>query len=770
MSSTQDIQLALNRINRALAGKRQVFHRDIRLGLGRISRIVPEKQHWKGVHVGGTNGKGSICAFLGGLFKLAGVGYGSYISPAFPEKHNGVIVNGLYVSPALYEKETKNVQQRWEKVESGWQFTYDENLGSLSPFELETATAFRIFETLRVPYGIVEVGMGGATDATNVMKDKAVTIISKIGLDHQEYLGNTIEKIAKVKAGIMQKNVPCIVDHTNQPSVIRVLREHAREVGTQVVLTWKGEPLLTTLDNRKWKLESYQIQNLLCAALAFRHMFPQKSINLDELMATEPYMPGRLEQVELSSDITGQESRHILVDGAHNMLGVEALVGHVDSRIRKPDQPVTWVMGMSSSKTKPFGEIIKKVVRPEDNFAFAEFTPGPNEPQPTPANFGSDLGKQIVNDPEQIYEGKPDIGSALKWACNKAGQDGPLVFTGSLYLVKELFKLDGVSRKRELKTLQDPETLWSETGLSQMLESRKKSEASSPVEESASAAGTSSGEGNFITQQETEELLVSGEEGELSPEEMEAVEKLKEREDIAALSKRYQRKASFHKAQVKGYRKMMGNIHDDILNASKTFGDVDDSLINLAKSMKDVEQQIAKHRKAYQEAKRSVTILSDWRFGRKLAGGQIAGTFQSFQRLDDVPPVADPAPEDVAVRKRAFWDGFSDNNESQQWQLEQQTSVEETSGVEAGEDAEEQAMVVSAEKLLKGIEERTKAEKLAREAEARERAELAARLATEAEERAEQCAKEAEERAEALARDKADDPFTVIEDGRRGQK
>ncbi|KAH6874771.1 hypothetical protein B0T10DRAFT_414919 [Thelonectria olida] len=452
MPTSQNIQLAVSRIYRAMAGQRKAGYRDIRLGLDRMNRIIPDKQEWKGIHVGGTNGKGSICAFLGGLFKLAGIGYGSYTSPAFPERHNGVLINGLYVNPRMYELEMDKLKTKWDRISSRWSFNHAEDPETLSPFELETATAFRCFDALHVPYGIVEVGMGGATDATNVMKEKAVTVISKIGLDHQEYLGNTLENIAKVKAGIMQKGVPCIVDHTNPPSVVRVLREHAREIGTEITLTWKAEPFLMTLDNERWKLEGYQIQNLLCAALAFRHVFPQKEINLDKLLETRPFLPGRMQQVAYTSEGAGIHRRKMLVDGAHNMLGIEGLVSYVDKQLRQDEQPVTWVMGMSSSKHKPFDQIIEKVVRPQDNLAFVEFEQGPNDPPPAPANFGSDHAKAIVKDESQVYEGEPNLEAGLQWACKKAGEDGPVVVTGSLYLIRDLFKLSGIYRREKIKT------------------------------------------------------------------------------------------------------------------------------------------------------------------------------------------------------------------------------------------------------------------------------------------------------------------------------
>ncbi|KAH7148394.1 hypothetical protein EDB81DRAFT_649457 [Dactylonectria macrodidyma] len=587
MPSAQDIQLAIRRINHALAGKRVSGYRDIRLGLDRINRIVPARQKWKGIHVAGTNGKGSICTYLAGLFKLEGIGYGGFTSPAFPESYNGVTIDGLYVNPQLYELEKQYVQKKWDRIASQWSFRHGEDPETLSPFELETATAFRVFETMHVPYGIVEVGMGGATDATNAMKRKAVTVISKIGLDHQEFLGTSLESIAKVKAGIMMRNVPCVVDHTNPPSVIRVLRQHAREVGTTLLLTWKAEPFLMTLNNEKWKLEDYQIQNLLCAAMAFRHLFPHKDIDLDKLLATDPYLPGRMETVQVSPEISGKDERNILVDGAHNMLGVEGLVSHVDKLLRKDTQPVSWVMGMSSSKTKPFEKIISEIVRPQDNFAFVEFTQGPGDPPPAPANYGRDIAKAIVKNPDQIYTGEPEVGAALQWACDKAGEDGPVVVTGSLYLLRELYKLEGVSRKRELETRQPGRgQLYQYAMLAQQ---RELTEDEKEQFKQARIAWQLS-----LLKEKPAAAVDDGEES--------------NGEVVLAQISELRQKATYHKTQAEGYRTSISVIQKD-LEQHESIDDSqlpDDVLEALESKLEGLKKLADNHREEYQKAMRKL--------------------------------------------------------------------------------------------------------------------------------------------------------------------
>ena len=453
MPSVKEVKRALARIKSAIPAQKQVVadYRNIRLGLERITRIIPDEQSWTGVHVGGTNGKGSIVALLAGMFKHAGLSHGTFTSPAIPERHNGVTINGLYVNKRMYEQEIKHVEATFKRKASGWMFTTGEDPGDLTPFELETAAAFRVFTKMHVKYGIVEVGMGGATDATNAMRQKGVTVISKIDLDHQEYLGNTIEEIAKVKAGIMRPGVPCIVDYTNPTPVLDVLKNHAQSVGTQIHLSQKAQPLLEGLNSSKYVLEDYEKQNLLCASLAFRTLFPHLEINLNRLLASRPQPPGRKELVSVAGLTNGLREEHVLVDGAHNMLGAEALAKHVNGRVRQDDKPVTWIMGLSASKSKPFAKLIETLIRPQDNFAFVEYIPGANDPQPAPAELGREIGRTALSNDEQVYEGAPSVSSAMQWATQKAA-GGPIIVTGSLYLIRQFYSLEGVERTKKTKT------------------------------------------------------------------------------------------------------------------------------------------------------------------------------------------------------------------------------------------------------------------------------------------------------------------------------
>lgn len=656
MPDARDITRALSRVQAVLRSKNQAgtASRDIRLGLERISRAIPETQRWNGVHVGGTNGKGSICAFLSGLFTLAGVSYGRYVSPAFPHPRQGVTVNGRTVNFDLYHREKGHVKRHYEKIMRGWRFATSEPPGDLSPFELETATAFQVFNDTNVKYGIIEVGMGGATDATNVMTRKAVTVISKIDLDHQEYLGNQLQDIAKVKAGIMRPGIPCIVDHTNTDLVMNVLREHAKGIGAPLIPTWRGEPLLSTLDSERWQLEDYQKQNLLCAALAFRHIFPYKKIDLNRLMETEPYLPGRMEWVDVSKLTKGTYRAPVLVDAAHNMLGVQSLAKHVDSNLRSSGEPVTWVMGLSSSKTKPFDEMIKTLVRPHDNVAFVEYEQGEYEPQATPATIGRDILRTKVATEDQLYDGLPRIHDAFQWAVSKA-TSGPVIVTGSLYLIRDFFNLKGIHRFRQRNRLSGSSEFWRLNQLErhqrltqqefEQLEKERSywqpskedtaSENSEPVsgEESASDVHAGDNESDTISQtnpqsnaaensQDVPELGVGLDaKEEKHPVEANAEIPDKEREELNKLH----HTIYYHNAQSRGYRSALTSSKadmKDLLKRKDSEADEVQVLSRLQEIASFLEQQADKHHELAKQSQTEYYVIRNQLRARRSSTAQ----------------------------------------------------------------------------------------------------------------------------------------------------
>ncbi|KAI0386936.1 FolC bifunctional protein [Hypomontagnella monticulosa] len=400
----------------------------VNLGLARITALLKQTpQTWKAIHVAGTNGKGSICAYLTAMMRANQISCGRFTSPHLIEPRDSIAINDDPVSESKFKHFENLVKKRNE----------EQNIGA-SEFELLTATAFEIFESENVEIGIIEVGLGGALDATNALKHKCVTVISKIGLDHQSFLGTTIEEIALHKAGIMRKGVPCVVDGSNPKSVLDVLQKHADETGSDIRFTdSESDPLVGRL---RAELEPHQRQNLTCAHEAFRLAYPQRADSTDSLASAARKMtwPGRLQCVSIEN-LTGRKE-DILLDGAHNPQSAEVLASFIDKHLRPLNKPITWVL--AATQGKDVTEMFKLLLRDGDSVAAVEFGPVDQMPwvQPTSSASLLDAASKCGIVLSSQFDASKNVLSALKWASQTAG-GGPLVVAGSLYLVSDIFKL-----------------------------------------------------------------------------------------------------------------------------------------------------------------------------------------------------------------------------------------------------------------------------------------------------------------------------------------
>lgn len=372
----------------------------------------------------GTNGKGSICAYLSAMLNASDSSCARFTSPHLIDRWDCIVIDGKPVSKSLFIEVEDVVKQRDQQDKIG-----------ATEFELLTATAFEIFHRQQVEFGVVEVGLGGKLDATNALKEKAVTVIAKIGLDHQSFLGNTIGEIALQKAGIMRSRVPCVVDESNEPSVLEVIKRHSQEVGAELHFPANGEVAKAMSD---W--EPHQIQNLACAYAAFKLAKPENKLPLANLLAAVRQIswPGRLQKLDIQR-ITGRP-KEVLLDGAHNTQSAEVLAAYVTRHFRSQGRPITWVV--AATQGKDMDGILKLLLQPGDQVVAARFQPVDGMPWVKPAEPAEllKLASQNAIEPSALQDAGSDVKKALLWASEAAG-DKPVVIAGSLYLVSSVLRL-----------------------------------------------------------------------------------------------------------------------------------------------------------------------------------------------------------------------------------------------------------------------------------------------------------------------------------------
>lgn len=401
-------------------------------GLARISRLLQNTiLPWRAIHVAGTNGKGSVCAYTSAMLTAGKVRCGRFTSPHLIDRWDCITIDDKIVNENVFREVEASVEAR------------DKREGiRASEFELLTATAFEIFAREKVEIGVVEVGLGGRDDATNILRDPLVTVITKIGKDHETFLGNSLEEIADQKAGIMKERAPCVIDATNTSEVLRVLERNAQKIDTGPVLYISDDDANNWIWNMlpREKFEAHQRINICLAIHAIKAAFERRSSSLDILpllhAIPETLWPGRLQHLSIRDVV--QRERHVLLDGAHNAQSAEVLGSYVDSKLRGHGFPVTWVLAFS--KGKNLRELLSHMVRPGDNVIASRFSPVDGMPWVQSVGEEEILEAAGALDIPLQAHAVTDTKHALRWATQIAN-NGPLVVAGSLYQVSDVFRL-----------------------------------------------------------------------------------------------------------------------------------------------------------------------------------------------------------------------------------------------------------------------------------------------------------------------------------------
>lgn len=310
------------------------------------------------IHVAGTNGKGSVCAFLESIYRTAGYRTGLFTSPHLVHFNERIRISGV---PVSREKIVELTRMIAEAIETHWSHPdYAERKPTF--FEATTVMALHAFQTGQCRINIMETGLGGRLDATNIITPLA-SIITSIGLDHQKWLGNTLPEIAGEKAGIIKAGVPAISAPAS-PEVRHVLESKAMDVGTTIDFLDEEEIQTLTQHLQPAKMPGHHQRINLALALKsvdiLQSKFPVSKKDL-ESGVDRTVWPARLQTIALPN------GREFLLDGAHNPEGIEALVRYLHS-CRRDGQRWTFVVGLLSDR--PMDKMLAPLFPLADGFVF----------------------------------------------------------------------------------------------------------------------------------------------------------------------------------------------------------------------------------------------------------------------------------------------------------------------------------------------------------------------------------------------------------------
>jgi dihydrofolate synthase / folylpolyglutamate synthase len=421
----------VGRIDGVIARLHGLHPKLIDLSLDRLQVLLaklgnPERRLPPVIHVGGTNGKGSTCAFLRAMGEAAGMRVHVYTSPHLIRFNERIRIANELVSDA-------DLTAAMEEVEQA------NDAAPITVFEVITAAAFHLFAAVPAELCVLEVGLGGRGDTTNVIPPPAACAITSVSLDHREMLGPTLAAIAREKAGIMKRGVT-LATGAQPNEVIAVLDAEAQRNGTPLLMRDRDWSIAPAGDGFRFEDAKGRL-DLPRPSLAGSHQFDNAGIAVAAIRASglgipdtaiargvaSAQWPARLQRLTGSLVSRLPADWELWLDGGHNPGGGEALAAHLESW---RDRPAHVVVGMKQAKDT--AEFLRPLI-PLAASLWAVAEPGQHSALPIEA---------IVEASGGIARIGPTITDALRQLPR---DDGParVLICGSLYLAGEVLKLDG---------------------------------------------------------------------------------------------------------------------------------------------------------------------------------------------------------------------------------------------------------------------------------------------------------------------------------------
>ena len=433
----------------ALLAEMKLFHpKLIDLSLGRVERLLaklgnPEEKLPPVVHIAGTNGKGSVTAYLKAMFEAAGKRVHAYTSPHLVRFHERISIAGAFgKSCAIGEDALVDVLMRVNAVNDG---------DDITQFEITTAAAFLAFSETPADVLLLEVGLGGRLDATNVIKKPALTVITPISMDHAEKLGPTLAKIAGEKAGILKTGVYGVVA-PQEDDVLKVIEARARSVRAPLVVAGRdfdayeqSGRLIVQREDRLLDLPvpaligRHQITNAGTAVVAALQITGE----LPDLALDESAIEKGLRSVEWPARmqrLTGGPLPNILgpdcelwLDGGHNPAAGDMLADTLASFEEKSPKPTYLVVGMMGQKDAlgflaPFRGLVRLI--------YTVPIPGAHEAPHSEGNLA-----EIARSAGLNAVARSGVLDALSAIADSAPGEKRVLICGSLYLAGHVLAL-----------------------------------------------------------------------------------------------------------------------------------------------------------------------------------------------------------------------------------------------------------------------------------------------------------------------------------------
>ena len=389
----------------------------------------PEKK-FKVIHVAGTNGKGSTCAFLTSILREAGYSCGLFTSPHLVRINERFQINEINIDDDTFLAAFKKVKALADEMvaEGSYHPTY---------FEMLFLMGMVIFADAGVDYVTLETGLGGRLDATTAVEDPVACVITSISLDHMQYLGDTVSKIAGEKAGIIVPNVPVIYDG-NDPDAAEVIEKRAKELGSPAYKVVQSDARV--LGNNKdgidfsLKDEYYGDTSFHIPVIAWYQVM-NASLSLTTMEVLRDVIPVTMEQMQEGIKNTRWQGRMetilpgVIVDGAHNEDGVRRFV---ETAERFQDEyPLTLLF--SAVNDKDYQDMIHTICQ-KIRFRKVVTTEVGGYREVPSAELAEIFRKEGCKD----VANSDSIQEAFYMAREAKGEDGMLFCVGSLYLVGEI--------------------------------------------------------------------------------------------------------------------------------------------------------------------------------------------------------------------------------------------------------------------------------------------------------------------------------------------